>query len=126
MAGPPSAHRILVVDDDAMIRQFLHDFLVFQGHSVTLCEDAQRALALLEDAEFSLLITDVSMPGMTGVELVHELRSKDRELPVLVLSGTLDDEVEASLKRLGRTECLAKPFHTAQLLSVLDRLLTPI
>jgi CheY-like chemotaxis protein len=126
MAGLPSAQRILVVDDDDMIRRFLHDFLVFQGHFVTLCESAQRALALLEDAEFSLLITDVAMPGMTGVELVHELRSKGRGLPILVLSGTLEDEVEAGLKRLGRTECLAKPFHSAQLLSALDRLLTPI
>ncbi len=124
MVDRASPRRILVVEDDDLVGEFLNDFFTFQGHQVTVCKGANQVRAILMAHEYSLLVADISMPGMTEVELVYGLRAERCQVPMLVL-GSMEIELLSSLKALGPTEFLAKPFHTAQLLSAVDRLLTP-
>ncbi|WP_375453512.1 response regulator [uncultured Methylobacterium sp.] len=112
--GPaPTAARpasILVVDDDAEVRHVTASFLNGFGYSETEAEDGATALALLEHRRFDLVVADLAMPGMTGVELAAEVRSRWSEVPVLILTG----HAEAVQIPHG-LPVLTKPFQSAEL-----------
>src|SRR5690606_23340173 len=96
-AEPPMA-RILVVDDEVGIREFIGDVLVSDGHAVTEASNAQEALLHLNGAAFDVLLTDLRMPGaFDGMGLVRKARSDFSEMEVVVLTahGTVDTAVEA-------------------------------
>lgn len=110
---PDSTGRnILVVDDDARIRVVLSELLSSMGHRVTCAEDGQAALKLLESANSpDLLLTDVVMPGMSGPDLVEQMQRGGRNVPVLYMTGYVDQDDE--LPEL--TPVLRKPFTSASL-----------
>lgn len=125
MSGIDPARRILVVDDDFYMRKFLHDLLAFQGYAPQVLETAEDALTVLkEGGGASLIIADDSMAEMTGSELVIALRKAGIGVPAIVL-GPIDNPSWSPLgSDLGRVEVLDKPFHSAQLVSAIDRMLT--
>lgn len=79
--------RILLIDDEELIRETLVDGLTDAGHSVGEAENGKVALGLLADAEFDLIIMDVFMPEMDGVELIRVLRKKKDCPPIITISG---------------------------------------
>jgi len=91
--------RILVVDDDPLITDLMD--LVFSTYipegTVTLAHDAEQALMLSGQAEFDILITDINMPGMSGIELIEQIRSENPEFPIIVHSGSRRDQIQALL-----------------------------
>jgi CheY-like chemotaxis protein len=103
--------RILVVDDNVMSRDLLSRGLARAGYMVTEAEDGQSALALLEEQTFDVILLDVIMPRLNGVETLLRLRSQDHlaEVPVVMLSSL--DEVDAVVRciELGAEEYLVKP-----------------
>jgi len=116
-AGPK---RILLVDDDVLIAMSSADMLSDLGHEVVEAHSGKEALELIDSgASFDLMITDYSMPGMTGAELVKAARHRVPELPILLASGYADlpSGVEIDVVRL------AKPYSQDQLASVLGRIL---
>jgi PAS domain S-box-containing protein len=116
-AGPK---RILLVDDDALIAMSSADMLADLGHEVVEAYSGKEALELLDGgATFDLLITDYSMPGMTGAELAQAVRERVPGLPILLASGYADlpSGVEIDAARL------AKPYSQEQLASVLGKIL---
>ncbi|WP_018902411.1 response regulator [Rhizobium sp. 2MFCol3.1] len=116
-AGPK---RILLVDDDALIAMSSADMLTDLGHEVVEAHSGREALELLDGgAVFDLLITDYSMPGMTGAELAQAARERVPGLPILLASGYADlpSGVEIDAARL------AKPYSQDQLASVLGKIL---
>lgn len=116
-AGPK---RILLVDDDVLIAMSSADMLSDLGHQVVEAHSGKEALALIDGgATFDLLITDYSMPGMTGAELAKAVRDRVPGLPILLASGYADlpSGVEMDVARL------AKPYSQDQLASVLDKIL---
>lgn len=125
MAESGPARKIVVVEDDVYIRRLLHDLLKFQGYAPEIFEKADAVLTALKAGKgISLLIADESMDGMTGSELVIALRKADIGVPAIIL-GPIDSPYWGALKGdLGRVEVVDKPFHTAQLISVIDRMLT--
>ncbi len=118
---------ILVADDEAGIREFLHDTLVSDGHAITQAADASEALGRLGSQSFDLLITDLKMPGpLDGVELLRRSRDVQPELKVIVLTahGTVGSAVEAM--KLGATDYLEKPLRGPTELRILvSRTLDP-
>ena len=106
--------RVLLVEDDALVGVVTADLLSDLGHLVTRAEAADEALQALQDAEFDLLLTDIRMPGMNGVELAGQAVAQKPELKVLLCSGwaadALGDEIAGA-----RWPLLAKPFDAAQL-----------
>ncbi|MCX7044748.1 MAG: response regulator [Candidatus Sumerlaeota bacterium] len=101
--------RILVVDDEKGIRFTLSEFLRAAGHQAEMACDAQEALKQLEQGEFDLVVTDIVMPGMNGVELMHAIRKTFPRILVIVLTGepTIDTAMEAV--RAGAFDYLTKP-----------------
>jgi len=111
--------RILLVDDDESLRRVTEHHLRSGGYEVLAVESAIRALAELERAPFSAVITDVRMPQMDGIELLRRIRSRWPHTGVIVITahGRIEDAVEAM--RIGAHDYLVKPFeHEALLLSV--------
>lgn len=101
---------ILVVDDDEVIRDTLYE-LLSQQHLCQTAETAEQALARLEVATYDVVLTDISMPGLSGLELLGHVRQKYPDTPVIIISGISDKEHAQGLIRLGAFEYLLKPFR---------------
>lgn len=108
---------ILVVDDEENIRFSLKFFLDAKGHEAVAASNGREALDIIiigrkavSPRLFSLVITDLLMPVMGGVELIKEIRKLPVKIPVLVISGSIDRETEKKLIDMGVAGILPKPF----------------
>lgn len=111
--------RILVVDDDDAIRQLLCKVLGRGGHAAVEAADGKAAMARLEEISVDLVITDIYMPEMEGVETILKLQRDFPEVRIVAISGGWRLEKYDCLRvarRLGATRTLAKPFTPAELL----------
>ncbi|MFH1468888.1 MAG: sigma-54 dependent transcriptional regulator [Pseudomonadota bacterium] len=115
--------RALVVDDDRAVRSALRVNLEKAGLTVSLAESAEQALALLEQGAPDLVITDVRMPGMGGVELLGLIRRRWPEAAVVIMTGygNVDDAVAAM--KAGAADYIIKPISKSELLVILERAL---
>jgi len=109
--------RILVADDDAVIREGLRRILTAEGYDVETVSNGRAALERLEEQSFKLLVTDLKMPGMSGLDVLQSLRACQPELPVVLITGyaAIDNAVEAM--KNGATDYLSKPFANDELIS---------
>ncbi len=119
MNGP--REEILVVDDDAEFRRALRSRLVRRGFAVREAGDGQAALAAAREGTSALLLLDLRMPRLDGIAVVRELRRKQPELPIIVLTGhgSIDSAVEAM--KLGAVDYLTKPCPPEDLDRAVDR-----
>jgi two-component system nitrogen regulation response regulator NtrX len=108
--------RILVIDDEAAIRESLRMTLEYEGYELLAAATGQEGLALAERETPDLILLDVKMPGMDGLEVLDRLRSMDETLPVIVISGhgTISTAVEATKK--GAFDFIEKPFASDRVL----------
>jgi CheY-like chemotaxis protein len=108
---------VLVVDDDAMLRRLLCRGLELWGYSVLQAEDGCEALARLQFREhpIDLLVTDINMPGMDGVELSKQARRLLPDLPVLMISSNFSESTMAFLSDSADVHKLEKPFELEEL-----------
>lgn len=115
------ASRILLVEDDHSLREALGDTLELAGHAYRAVGSAEEALAAAAQESFSLVISDVNMPGMDGHQLLALLRTRHPQLPVLLMTayGAVERAVEAM--RQGAVDYLVKPFEPAALLALVSR-----
>ena len=124
-AAELSPSNILLVDDDPDIRSLTRTFLEHEGYGVFSSSDAERAAQIFRSvSQIDLLVTDLYMPGRSGLELARELKALRSELPVLMISGMVDVAQERRLKDEGWS-FLAKPFRLPELLSTVHRILAP-
>lgn len=116
---------IMTVDDSASMRQAVGQTLRKGGYSVVEAHDGALALALLEQTCVHLLITDLNMPGMSGLELVRKVRAlpQYRFLPILLLTTESEHSKKEEARLAGASGWIVKPFAPDQLLKVLQRLL---
>lgn len=117
------SNTILVVEDDAGLREALIDTLEMSGIACVAAESAEQAMVLLKKSEFSLVVSDVQMGAMSGLDLLRSIKLNYPELPVLMMTAyaTIDDAVEAM--RLGAIDYMAKPFAPEVLLNMVSRYL---
>ena len=115
--------RILVVDDQEMMRDSLVGTLVREGHEVIGCVDAAAAIGRLQANRFDLLITDLKMPKMTGIELLGEAKRLRPEMPVVLMTAfaTVNTAVEAM--KLGAYDYIQKPFDGDEIKLLIERTL---
>ncbi|NOY53467.1 MAG: sigma-54-dependent Fis family transcriptional regulator [Deltaproteobacteria bacterium] len=115
--------KILIVDDDPNILEVLAMRLESQGFEPTKAVSGDEALALLEAARFDLILTDLRMAGMDGIDLTEEVRRRNAEVPVILLTahGSIPNAVEAMQK--GAFSYLTKPFDDRELLIHIERAL---
>ena len=116
---------ILVVDDDPVLRRLVTLALERAGHTVLACENGRQAIQYLGQGHTDLLITDIIMPEMDGVETVRAARRLRPDLPILAMSGGGSFEPGDYLKiaqTFGATAILPKPFHPPALAELVAKL----
>ena len=110
--------RLLLVEDDGTLRTALTDAFVGEGHDVTAAADGHEARsALRSDARFDLVILDVMLPGPSGLELLRELRERDPDTPVLLLTARGEEGDKVLGFELGADDYVSKPFSLRELLA---------
>ena len=111
---------ILIVDDDEAVRDTLYD-LFSESHMCHLADTAERAIAWLDQGAYDVVLTDISMPGLSGVELLGHVRQRRPDTPVVVISGITDQEHAKGLLRLGAFDYLLKPFRLEEVERSVER-----
>lgn len=101
--------KVLVVDDDETIRDTLYE-LLSESYVCQTAETAEKAVARLEADSYDVVLTDISMPGLSGLELLGHVRQNYPTTPVIIISGIGDQEHAQGLIRIGAFDFLLKPF----------------
>jgi DNA-binding response OmpR family regulator len=109
--------RILLVEDDRTLRIGLTDALTGEGHHVVAAADGHDARAVLREQRFDLIVLDVMLPGPSGLELLRELRARDGDTPVLLLTARGDEGDKVLGLELGADDYVTKPFSLRELLA---------
>jgi signal transduction histidine kinase/DNA-binding response OmpR family regulator len=123
VSGPGIAARVLVVDDEEYNRAYYQDCLALDGHRVTAAASGADALAALDHEAFDVLLTDVSMPGMSGWDLVAAVRDRGLAITVLLISGWGAQADDPRVRDLGVAEVLSKPLDVEDCRSAVQRAL---
>jgi len=116
-----ASEKILIVDDEEGMRRLLARLLFKAGYETATAANGAEALALIESDHFDLVVTDIQMPEMDGLQLLQEIRSFDPELPIIVITayGTVENAVAAL--RAGASDYITKPFENDDILLTLER-----
>ena len=108
--------RILVVDDEEKIRAIIRKYGEFEGYDITEAKDGMEAVKLCREQDFDVIILDIMMPGIDGLEVCREIR-KTSNIPILILSAKAEDMDKIVGFGTGADDYLTKPFHPLELLA---------
>ncbi|PYM67063.1 MAG: two-component system response regulator [Candidatus Rokuibacteriota bacterium] len=100
---------VLIVDDEAEVARVLAESVSSEGHTVTVAYRGEQALAVLDHVRPDVVFLDAVMPEMSGMEVLRQIRRRDAELPVMLISGRADAEILEEARRLGVTDIIGKP-----------------
>jgi DNA-binding response OmpR family regulator len=116
--------RIIVIDDDPEMRSLLQETLLSAGYDVFAADEGRLGLAFSRTAPVNLLITDLVMPGMEGMETIRKFRREFPGIPIIAISGNpnLGNVLDTAI-RLGAVKTLAKPFGGEELLALVSSVL---
>lgn len=119
------AKTILIVDDSESIREVVSFTLENAGYDVLIGVDGKDALKFFDGRDIDLLITDLHMPEMNGIELIKEVRTMDayKRVPILFLTTESQKEKKMEAKNAGATGWIIKPFVPAKLLAALSKVM---
>jgi len=119
---PRTAH-LLLVDDDPNTLASLSRAFRLAGHEATVCDNAARAVELLRTETFDLILSDVVMPGRSGLELLEDLKKAGVKTPIVLISGQANIEMAVKATKLGALDFLEKPLSTDKLLVTVENAL---
>ncbi|MBN8911681.1 MAG: response regulator transcription factor [Rhizobiales bacterium] len=119
---PDDAPHVLIVDDDLKIRDLLARYLYSQGFRVTTAGDAEMAQASLRGLDFDIVLLDVMMPGISGLELAREIK-RHRDIPICMLTARAEPEQRIEGLEAGVDDYVPKPFEPRELLLRLRNIL---
>lgn len=111
---------ILVVDDDEYIRELFEEYLTEVGIDVIDAHDGNQTIEKLKTSKPDMLILDLLMPNMDGYSLIETIRQSDKNVPLIVISGTTDSSAEDKAKNLGANQYLAKPVDANELIDAVQ------
>ena len=118
MAGAHDVgRRILVVDDELQIRRIMRAVLVAKGYEVMEAECGEEALRLIRSEKYDLILLDINMPGITGIEVCVEVRTSS-DIPIIIMSA--GEENKARALDAGANDYLKKPFGISQIFSCVE------
>ncbi len=119
------AKTIMTVDDSASVRQMVSFTLKEAGYDVIEACDGKDALSKINNAQLNLIVTDLNMPNMDGIELIKNVRANPahRFVPIIMLSTESQDAKKQEGKAAGATGWIVKPFKPEQLLAVIKKVL---
>ncbi len=121
MPTPHNSLRILFADDEKSLQEFMRSELPRLGHEVTVCPDGKAALKALEKATFDAAILDLRMPGMTGIEVLEQLKQVSPDTEAIVMTGHASMETAIDAVRLGAFDYITKPCKLSEIEAVLHK-----
>ncbi|NLI82827.1 MAG: sigma-54-dependent Fis family transcriptional regulator [Deltaproteobacteria bacterium] len=113
--------KILIVDDDPQLRQSFERLLLQEGYAVQTAPTGEAAMAVIRQSALDLVIMDVCLPGMSGLEVLRTMRETDSRIPVIVMTafGTTETAIEAT--KIGAFDYVLKPFEIPEILALMKR-----
>jgi DNA-binding NtrC family response regulator len=108
--------KILIVDDEAIIRRALREILEYEKHEIEEAENVKTALELIDKQEFKLILSDIKMPEMNGIDFLEELQKKENNTPVIMITGHGDVSTAVEALKKGAFDFLQKPLDMNRLL----------
>ena len=121
--SPPGRRRILVIDDETDIRESLELLLTGEGYSVELAENATIGFQKFEGGNYDLVLLDLMMPDRSGMEVLADIRERDKETPVFLLTAYGSIDVAVKALKSGASDYFAKPWDNEKLLLEIDRMI---
>jgi DNA-binding NtrC family response regulator len=115
--------RILVVDDDRDACEAISGLLDQSGYAVEAAADPAHALARLDQVRPDLVVSDLQMPGMSGLELIRRIQARQPGVPVILVTGAETRDLCTGAKQYGAVDCLTKPVNPEELLWAIERAL---
>ncbi len=114
---------MLVIDDEADIREGLELLLTSEGYSVDLAQNGTEGLHKLEDRGYDLVLLDLMMPDRSGMEVLREVRERDRETPIFMITAYGSVEAAVNALKLGANDYFSKPWDNDKLIIEIDRMI---
>lgn len=114
--------KILVAEDDTQLQTLMHDFFSKFHTSFTIASNGNEALAILQNNQFDILLTDIVMPDMDGIELIKNVNKKYPQLKIIVISANAKMKYLDELQELHYHEFMTKPFDIMKLLDMINKL----
>lgn len=117
--------KILAVDDSSTVRKLVKFTLQMKKHDVTLAENGLEALEIFQNESFDIILTDLNMPKMTGIELIEKIREGeiDNKIPIIMLTTEGEEKDKNMGKEAGASSYMIKPFQPPQLLDEIEKYL---
>lgn len=107
--------RLLITDDDLAIRRAIEDIFRGRGLEVSTASDGDEAISVIESGEVHLLVVDLHMPRVGGLEVMRHVRSRNRNMPCILMSAALTDTIEREAQQMHAYRVLSKPLRVATL-----------
>ncbi len=123
MHEPVKKDRVIIVDDEEDIRLNLCDFMELEGYEVLNAENGVKALQIVQEQQLDLIVSDLMMPEMGGMELLEELSKRENPIPIIIMTvfGTIDYAVKAM--KVGAADFITKPLDYDHMLTIIRRVL---
>ena len=119
--APPARGRILIVDDEEDIRESLETLLTLEGYSVDMAVNGTAGLDRMGQTAFDLVLLDLMMPDMSGMEVLAEVRQRDRETPIFLITAYGSIDVAIKALKAGANDYFSKPWDNEKLIIEIDR-----
>ncbi|CAM4089087.1 response regulator transcription factor [Kerstersia similis] len=123
MSTPQNAGMVYIVDDDEAVRDSLRWLLEANGYRVTAFDNAEVFLSQYDPGQLAVLIADVRMPGMSGLELQEQLLARKAPIPIIFITGHGDVPMAVASMKKGAADFLEKPFNESDLRQIVGRML---
>lgn len=117
-----SAKQMLIVDDSATMRNMIKAVVQEMGHQCHTAQDGEKAFKLCQAQQFDLIITDINMPNMDGIELIRLIRESHNATPILVITTEGGENVKQAGKAAGASGWIVKPFNPDTLKRAISKL----
>lgn len=114
---------ILVIDDDDLIRSLFKETLEEQGHTVVTADTTAKGIAYVMQRDFDLIFLDLKMPETDGAEILREMKSVKRKLPIIIITGYPDSEMMERAMKQGPLGIVLKPFDDSDIISAVNSFL---
>ncbi|MDY6862547.1 MAG: response regulator [Thermodesulfobacteriota bacterium] len=118
--------KILVIDDDSEIRTILGDILVSLGYGVIMANDGLEGIDRIKECTIDLIMCDVYMPNLSGLEFLKEIKKIEIEIPVVMVTGLPDVDIAVEAMKEGAADFISKPFRLEQIENVVKKLAKPL
>ncbi|MEF9427015.1 MAG: response regulator [Candidatus Mariimomonas ferrooxydans] len=112
---------ILVVDDDTYVPDSITNLLKEYGYSIVACKSGEEAMAQFQKNDFELVLTDIKMPWVSGIELLEKIHVIDSEIPVVLMTAYADMDIAIAAIKQGAFDFITKPYESEYLLHTIEK-----